>query len=290
MNPATPMPSQSFIRSLSGLVRLALLLLGGMALLLVSVEAYPPAPHHTLHGVLRDEYGTPIDLTGTEIILETSSGIRIKTLVNPGIETGSNYRLEVPMDAGLLSSAYQPTALRPTVPFRIRVKVGGATYLPIEMKGDYAKLGKPSERTRLNLTLGEDSDGDLLPDAWERLVNPDISQVHPNGDAGNGMTYLDTYYVGTYVVDPKQGFTLEMRGIQQGAAQLQFLAVTGRAYVVEGSSDLKSWQPVSFRVKSEGGTAPLRRTFQTSTIKPIDIEVPGNQSDQPLSYFRLILQ
>ena len=30
------------------------------------------------------------------------------------------------------------------------------------------ELGKPSETTRLDLTLGEDSDGDGLPDAWER--------------------------------------------------------------------------------------------------------------------------
>ena len=290
MKPALLMPSPSSERSLLGRLHLALLMLGGLLPMTVQVGAYPPAPHHTIHGVIRDEYGTPIDLAGTEIILETSSGIRIKTLVNPGIETGSNYRLEVPMDAGLLSSVYQPTALRPTVPFRIRVKVGGSTYLPIEMKGDYAKLGKPSERTRLNLTLGEDADGDLLPDAWERLVNPDITQVDPNADAGNGMNYLDTYYVGTYVVNPKQGFELEMRGIEQGSAQMKFIAVTGRAYLVEGSSDLKTWQPVMFRVKSEGASSTLRRRFHSTRIKTVDIEVPESGSDQPLSYFRLILE
>jgi hypothetical protein len=38
------------------------------------------------------------------------------------------------------------------------------------MKGDLSKLGEPGKRTHLDLTLGEDLDGDGIPDAWERAL------------------------------------------------------------------------------------------------------------------------
>ena len=38
------------------------------------------------------------------------------------------------------------------------------------MRGDYSALGRPGESTRIDLTLGEDRDGDGLPDAWERTL------------------------------------------------------------------------------------------------------------------------
>lgn len=271
-----------------GWLLLALLLgLGGRQ---GHVQAYPPTPFHLFYGMLRDEYGTPINIPGAEVILETSSGVKIKTTVNPGIETAANYRLEVPMDAGLMATPYQPTALRPLVPFRIKVRIGGTTYLPIEMAGDFSKLGQPGQRTRLNLTLGEDSDGDGLPDAWERLVNPDITQVKPGADAGNGLSYLQTYYAGTYAVDPKNGFTLSMIGLNEGAPRLEFLAISGRTYTLLGSSDLKNWKAMAFRVPAEGANAPVRDRLRTSSVKTVRVEVFGEDTETPSTYFRLMVE
>ncbi len=254
------------------------------------LQAYPPAPFHLFYGMLRDEYGTPISVTGAEVILETSSGVKIKTTINPGIETAANYRLEVPMDAGLLSAPYQPTALRPFVPFRIKVRIGTVNYLPIEMAGDYANLGQPGQRTRLNLTLGEDSNGDGLPDAWQRLINPDLSKVKPGGDAGNGLTYLQTYYAGTYAVDPKNGFALSILSFNHGAPLLEFLAVNGRTYTLLGSRDLKAWSPVTFRVPAEGTNAATRALFQADSVKTVQMEVASPAAEPPPTYFRLMLQ
>jgi hypothetical protein len=254
------------------------------------VEAYPPAPFHLFYGMLRDEYGTPINIPGAEVILETSSGVRIKTTVNPGIETAANYRLEVPMDAGLMATPYQPTALRPLVPFLIKVRIGRATYLPIEMTGDYSQLGQPGQRTRLNLTLGEDSDGDGLPDAWERLVNPDLSQVKPGADAGNGLNYLQTYHAGTYAVDPKQGFTLAIVGFNEGAPQLEFLAISERTYTLLGSADLKTWKALAFRIPAEGANAPVRDRLRTGAVKTVRVEVFGEQPGASSTYFRLMVE
>ncbi len=285
----SPIGREREFRARSG-TSLILVLLLGVAVFVWPVRAYPPAPFHLFFGMLRDEYGTPINIPGAEVILETSSGVKIKTTVNPGIETAANYRLEVPMDAGLLAAPYQPTALRPLVPFRIKVRIGGATYLPIEMVGDYAKLGQPGQRTRLNLTLGEDSDGDGLPDAWERLVNPDITQVKPDANAGNGLNYLQTYYAGTYAVDPANGFDLNILSLSKGVPLLEFLAINGRTYTLLGSSDLKAWKTVSFRIPGEGANAPIRRSFLSDSVKTVRIEVPSEGDEAPPTYFRLMLQ
>ncbi len=282
-----PKPTRIDFRTSKWLV-LALFL--GVGLVDRPVQAYPPAPFHLFYGMLRDEYGTPINVAGAEVILETSSGVKIQTTVNPGIESGANYRLEVPMDAGLTAAPYQPSALRPLVPFRIKVRIGGGTYLPIEMAANFAKLGQPGQRTRLNLTLGEDNDGDGLPDAWERLVNPDISLVKPGADAGNGLTFLETYYAGTYVVDPKNGFTLSILDFNKGAPLLEFLAVNGRTYTVLGSRDLKTWNVVPFRVPAEGLIAPVRWSIQTDAVKTVRVEVSSEETDLPWACFRLMLQ
>jgi hypothetical protein len=254
------------------------------------VRAYPPAPFHLFYGTLRDEYGTPLNTVEAEVILETSSGVRVKTAVNPGIEPGANYRLEVPMDAGLMAAPYQPTALRPFVPFRVKVRIGRTTYLPIESAGDYTSLGQPGLRTRLNLTLGEDANGDGLPDAWQRLINVDISQVKPDADAGNGLTYLQTYYAGTYAVDPKNGFVLNLISLTGDAPLLEFLAVTGRTYTLVGSADLTTWNPLTFRLPAEGAKAVTRASYQTDSVKTVRVEVVNSDPHPPPTYFRLLLQ
>src|SRR4051794_26736451 len=122
--------------------------------------AYPPAPHHIVYGLVRDELGNPLTSKTAEIILETSSGLKINTFVAPGTDSGVNYKVAIPMDAGITSDLYKPSALHPTVPFKIHVRIGQTDYLPIEMSADYSKLGQPGEKTRINLTLGEDLDHD----------------------------------------------------------------------------------------------------------------------------------
>ena len=242
-------------------LRRAALSLVGLAVFSGPLTAYPPAPFHLFYGMLRDEYGTPIN-SGAEVILETSSGVRIKTSVIAGIESGANYRLEVPMDSGLMAAPYQPTALRPTVPFRIKVRVGAVDYLPIEMRGDFSQLGESGQRTRLNLTLGEDSDGDGLPDAWERLINPDITKVKPGDDADkDGLSNLQEYY-----------------------------AVNARTYTLLGSTDLKSWQELSFRLSTEAVSAPAHASFTTDSVQKVRVEAVTPENGTPPTYFRLKLQ
>ena len=254
------------------------------------LSAYPPAPHHLFYGMVRDEFGSPI-AAGAEVILETLSGVQIKTTVIPNLEPGVNYRLAVPMDAGITSDLYKPTALRPTVPFLIRVRIGKVNYLPIEMIGDMSRMGQPGQRTLLNLTLGEDTDGDGLPDAWERLINPDLSKVRPGDDSDrDGMTNLQEYLAGTYAFDPKDGFTLNIVRVNNGAPVLEFTAIRGRTYTLQGSPDLKAWTTQSFRIPAEGADAPTRASYPAADVRKIQIESTPADGQPVPRFFRLMTQ
>ena len=188
---------------------------------------------------MRDELGNAIVISEAEVILEPLSGVELKTAVSSDYKKpGINYRLVVPMDSGITSDLYKPTALRPFLPFRLKVQIGRTTYLPIEMRGDHSKIGRPGETTRMDLTLGEDSDGDGIPDAWERAL------IHASGGAltslkeirgdddfdGDGLSNMDEYLAGTYAFDAEDGFSLEVVRIRAEASVLEFLAIQGRTY------------------------------------------------------------
>lgn len=259
--------------------------------------AFPPALHHTFYGIVRDEYGRPLDVKGAEIILETSAGSRLKTRIITNLEPGVNYRLNVPMDAGLTDDSYKPTALKPAAPFRIQVKIGSTVFLPIEMKGDLNRIGQPGKSTRLNLTLGEDSDGDGLPDAWERAIialtgsKKTIAEIKGGGDEDrDGLTNLQEYIAGTYAFDPKDGFALKIVGSHGSSAVLQFTAIKGRTYRVLSSSDLTQWMPVAFRIRVPSGTTAEVSSYSATDITPLEVEVASESTSSPLVVFKLLVE
>lgn len=253
--------------------------------------AFPPSPHHLFYGMVRDEYGTPINDPEAIVVLETVGGVHLKGAIVPGLEPGVNYRLTAPMDSGLSSDLYKPTALRPQAPFLIKVVIAGVVYLPIEMTGDYSQLGKPGKRTLLNLTLGEDSDGDGLPDAWERMINGDLSKVGPNEDSdGDGLSNLNEYLAGTFAFDPEDGFTLEIAGVNNGRPALEFTALRGRSYTIMGSSNLKDWSPVTFRIPAEGEDAPARTGYTSTDVRLVRVEVDESSTGASGGFFKLIVQ
>lgn len=139
-------------------------------LLVVPVLGFPPAPDHVILGMVRDEFGQPIELENVSVVLMPDSGGALRTSLVPELSPGVNYRLTVPVDSGATLDPYKASALQPRVPFQISVVIAGISYLPIEMQGNLWALGEPAGETRLDLTLGEDLDGDGLPDAWERAL------------------------------------------------------------------------------------------------------------------------
>ncbi len=258
--------------------------------------AFPPLPHHTVYGLVRDEFGNPLISTGTELTLETLAGASITTTLVPALAAGVNYRIEVPVDAGLTSDVYRPTAMRPSAPFRIRVKIAGRTYVPIEMKANMAQLGQPAQSSRVDLTLGEDTDGDGLPDAWERSViaagNLDLSIEGLKPDArlnGNPLSVLDAYLAGTYAWDPKDGFRLDIVEFSEASPVLEFVALRGRSYTVSASDDLQTWKPMSFRVQGSAKDSP-RSFYQTTQLQRVRVVVAGESGEVPPKFFKLLVK
>ncbi len=269
---------------------LALLLL---TITLAVVQAFPPAPHHTLYGTVRDQRGKPLAARNAEVVLETSSGRKVTARVIPGMKPGQNYRLRIPMDAGLTRDLYKPTAMRPMMPFRLRVIVGRDVFLPIEINADGGSIGGSGGFTHLDLTLGEDLDGDGIPDAWERSLisrglGDDLASINPEDDAdGDGLSNLAEYLAGSYAYDDESAFELVIKGFQDGAPVMGFMALPGRSYEVLGSTDFNEWEPVSFRMTSDDEDTPLREGLYSEGVTEVEIEVPAQEEAVQYRFFKL---
>lgn len=260
-------------------LRVSALAICHLLLAIAPASAFPPTPHHLIYGTVRDGMGNPIMLTNAEVRMETLTGLQMKTRVNPGLPPGMNYRLTVPLDAGITADNYKPTALRTAAPFTMKVKIGQTVYLPMEMTTSSASVGKPAQSTRLDLTLGADTDGDGLPDDWERALiamlggNLTLADIRPEDDSdGDGISNRNEYIAGTYPFDPQDGFRLEMLGVREGRAVIEFLTIPGRRYTLHASEDLNAWSPAFFRVVGDADNAPPRSDYTATDVRFLRIE------------------
>ena len=263
-------------------------------LLSTTTHAFPPAPHHTLFGMVRNQWGDPLNVSGADVFIQTSNALGVAVRIAASTEPGVNYRMQVPMDSGRTLDLYQSTALRPSQPFQLKVKIGTTTYVPLEMVFSRA-LGQPAAATRLDLTLGVDSDGDGLPDAWEQalidILGGDLASITPNGDAdGDGISNVNEFLAGTYAFDPNDGFRLALTDLSAGNSTLEFFAVRGRNYRLQGSTDLRQWTPLSFRIVNGGTAGPLQSEYSATDYRQLRIEVPFQSGAETNRYFRALVQ
>ena len=264
-------------------------------ILVATAVAFPPAPHHTLYGMVRNQYGEPIIAIPSDVFLETPSGTQLRCSVANDPEPGVNYRLEVPMDSGTAPDLYKPTAMKPFFQFKLKVLIGPIAYVPIEMAGNFSQIGQPSLKTRIDLTLGVDSDGDGLPDAWEQalidIYGGTLASINPNDDTdGDGIPNINEYLAGTYAFDPSDGFRLSLLGLNQGNSQLEFLAIRGRTYTIQSSRNLQQWTSVDFRIVTGGVAGALQNNYQATDVRLLQVEVPFQIGAETNRYFRAIIQ
>lgn len=246
-------------------------------------RAFPPAPYHRIYGLVRDEYGQPVANTGARIVFTATNGVTVTATIQPGLAPGVNYQVDLPMDAGVTSDRYKPTALKATVAFRIQVQIGGNTYLPMEMAGGYARLGQPATSTRIDLTLGVDADGDGLPDAWQDLLRTMLgagTKVGPNESAlGNGVSNLSMYVAGVYAFDPEGGFRLAVLPQAGGRRVVEFGAVGQHTYELESTTDLMSWTAQPFTVPANGPSDGVRTQYFAPAGKTLQLEPQHSEAE-----------
>ena len=295
-NPPTRVTSSAMnlSRSATAALRLAL------ALVLVApwaARAFPPAPHHLIYGIAKDEYGTPLVDPQAKVLLLSSNGVRIVTTIVPGLAVGINFALEAPMDAGITRDLYKSNALKAATPYKLYVVLGSSTNTPLQMTGGFTLLGKPAQQTRLDLTLGEDTNGNGIPDAWEYAfltalgLDLELGDLKSGTDyAGDGRTLAQEYLLGNYPFDPVDSFAVRLVSPNAGAPLLEFTTMVGRTYTVLGSTDLRGWTSLSFQIPAEGSTPTLRGAYYAAEIRTLQVQVVPPPGGGELRFFRLLLQ
>lgn len=256
------------------------ILIRSLLLLLLAVswvEAFPPAPYHTIYGDVRDEYGMLIPANGVAVVMYqgTVEKMREPLIAVSGVDY--NYQLRMRLDMSRsLTEPYSSLAVAAASAYTLAVQIGGVNYYPIEIAATSPTVGRPASRVRLDLTLGVDANHDGLPDAWQDgqlyqagyLPGPngwDLSLIPPNGDLDHdGVSNLTEYLAGTYAGDATSTLGLVVKEKIGDNVRLETFAIYGKSYNLEASTDLHSWVPVTFSPTDPAGTTPA--VFQASLV------------------------
>lgn len=237
--------------------------------------AFPPAPYYTIYGVVRDQNGQAIMAEGVEVIL-LRGGVEVgRTAVGSG-RIGQNYELKMRLDQNRSGTVfYTDKAVAAGGLYSVVVSMNGSLYYPIEVAGTL-KAGKGGERVNLDLTLGEDKDGDGLPDSWEAWQlyqagyypdengNWNLSLIDRNGDFDkDGQSNLLEYIAGTFAGDATETFGLTIKEKLPQSVRFEFYGITGKVYTIESSPDMKTWTRIPFAV---GAPAVGEAAYQAGSV------------------------
>ena len=262
-------------------------------------RAFPPAPSGLIYGMVKDQYGTPLTTSADGVVLQTASGVQVTGTIQPGLAIGVNYAIYVPMDAGTMGTPFKANALVAATQYKLYVTVGTQTNLPLEMTGGYVTLGGPASQACQNLTLGTDSNGDGIPDAWEHAFLFEtgnyiaLSAINPNKDyTGSGRTLKQEYLLGNYPFNPPTNstsdFAVQIVSQTNSSATIAFTTMTGRSYTAYGSADLQNWAPLNFTVPSAGSN--VVSFYYAPTIQPVQIQTVAPTNGLSVQFFKVELQ
>lgn len=261
--------------------------------------AFPPAPYYTLYGMVRDQAGQTVNVEGAAVLLLKDGKELARTPVSSFLTPDQNYEMRIRLDLIRQGTAlYTAAAIASGGTFSLTVEMGGQRYLPIEVSGNLT-AGKGAERAKLDLTLGEDTDHDGLPDAWEawqlyqagKLPGPngwDLSLLDRDGDFdGDGQSNYREYLAGTFAGDAAEIFKLEIREKTGDRIRLEFFGITNKMYTVERSTDNLTWT----RIPMAAGPAPATpvSAWQATSVGIVQAFVtatPGTGAE----FFRLTVR
>jgi len=298
--PAFPFPWRAFTRTSDFGLRISPPVLPVLAAALLGclpAWAYPPSPYHLIYGVVRDEYGTPLMNDQAQVLLVSTGGSQSQTTIQPNLAVGVNYQLQAPMDTLLKPDLYRPNALAVGAGFRMYVVIGNVTNVPIISTSTTNYLGQPTKMTRIDLTLGLDSNGDGIPDAWELAFlaaigsNLTLADLNAGLDvAHDGRTLMQEYLLGSAAFNPGNPFAVRMVDFNAGAPILEFPTEISRSYTVLGSTNLQQWAVLPFRLPSEGPSAVTRTNFTASVVQTLQVQVVTSGPGPRAQFFRISSQ
>ena len=261
-----------------------ILVIYAFTLSLVGTLAYPPAPHHIIEGIVRNELGNPLEGENIKIKVMSDNGITVvnsfvKSVIRPGI----NYSLKIPMSSNTGIKMFDTKSFSHNMNFNIIINIAGKNYIPIEMVGNFKSMGRPGGTTHLDLTLGEDLDGDGLPDAWERSIADayglSINEILPGGDNDkDGLTNLEEYRSGNYAFDSEDGVLIDNFIHSNDRTEFEFFSIIGRSYKIYESTNLQKWEEKKFIIDNPEGKPKASFIAQKSKIIKAYVNSASNKS------------
>jgi len=242
---------------------------------------FPPAPFYTIYGDVRDQYGLLLPAGTGSVVMSQGTKEIFRQPFTAVSGQDYNYQARVRMDMLRVATAsYSSSAVTAGSAYTLSIEIGGTYYFPIEMRTP-PTVGNPADRRRLDLTLGVDSDGDGLPDAWEesQLYQAgflpdengwDLSLLDRDGDFDkDGISNYNEYLAGTYATDRNSKLGLSIKEKLVDTVRLEFYGFYGKTYLLEATTDLVNWSSVPFSVNAQDAVAQSSLVATTSGITSI---------------------
>jgi len=215
-----------------------------LILLLISLPSAPGStlrPSMIVYGTIRDSYGLRLTPDSATVGAFLGTNETARTTIRPQ-PASANYRFDVNITDPLTASSGE---IIPGATAAIRVRIGTILQPTI---GNNTFIAQGNGATaNINLVLGVDSDGDGLPDDWERLMIANsggqvssLTQIGPGRDLdGDGVPDDQEFWNGTFAFLPDDLLRMSsLTRLANGRLSFSFLPINGAIYSVEFSPSL----------------------------------------------------